>query len=245
MREISMRIIMKCLLAVSLALLFMPAMVEAFDVVAFQEYDKTYYLEGDVLRVEKDLVMRNIGNNPIVPGEVRFRMYEVRGSTTVPSDIDEIYARDNSRELDARVEKYSDYSDLIVHVFNPILPGFDYPISISYELEFNPTGILFHEMLFPIEETTIPIRDSVTRLVMPNRYRVTFAPDTQIEQDGMRRTIEWDGDSELLLEYTRLPMPQMPFRMVSVFWLSVLMVLGVTFIYLNSRRPDRKKSKKR
>lgn len=232
---------------VFLLLLFLPIssiFVSAdFELIVFQEYDKTYFLDGNILRVEKDLVLRNVGSNPVMPGDIRFRVYEVRGGNLVPSEIREIQASDNSRELDTYVEQFSEYSTLVVRVFNPLLPEFDYQIRLSYEINFNPTGILFHEMIFPIEETTIPIRDSSTTFIIPNRYRITYAPNVEIVQDSMHRTIDWDSDDELVLEYTRLPLPQAPFRMVSVFWLSILAVLGVLFIYLNSRRPDGKRKK--
>lgn len=239
-----MKTMIKYLCLMVLIVLVMPMAVEAYDIVVFEDYDKTYFMDGDVLRVEKDLTLRNVGNNPIIPGDIRFRMYEVLGGETVPSEIDELQATDGSRELESRVESYDDYSSIIVSVYNPLLPGYDYQMTVSYEIDFNPTGILFHEMIFPIEETTTPIRDSTTRLVMPNHYKVTFAPDAEISSDSMRQTIEWDGDSDLMLEYTRLPLPRMPFRMVSVFWLIILAILGVLFIYLNSRRPDKRKRRK-
>ncbi len=223
----------------------MPLVSAIETTVTFEEYEKTYYMEGDSLRVEKDIVMVNRLRSPVVPGSVEFRMYEIRGRDIVPSQISEVYARDNSRELDTRVETHGDHTKLIVMVRTPLMQDYEFPVSISYEIDFNPSGILFHEVLFPIEETTNTVVDSTTRLVMPNRYRVTYAPDAEIEKDGMRQSIEWGGGTEIMLEYTRLPLPQMPFRMVSVFWLTILLILGVIFIYLNSRRPDSPSKKKR
>ncbi len=234
---------MKKLLGISacifLVLLGMPVFAD-YEVFVFQEYDKTYTVSGDTLTVEMDLVLRNVGNTPVIPGEISFRTYEIDGGSTVPSEINEVLAQDNTGEIDSRVEESDEYSELIVHIWNPILPGFDHPISIEYEIDFSPSGILFNEVVFPIEETTIPIQDSSTEFLMPRRNSVTFAPDAEVTSDSLNTIVSWDRDRDLMLEYTILPLPRMPFRMVSVFWLSILMILGVVFIYLNSRRPDKR-----
>ena len=215
----------------------------AYDVVVFEQYDTSYYLQSGKLIVEKDLILQNTGNNPIIPGELHFKLYQQDGDKIEPAKITELVATSNANDLTARVDSFDDYSDLVVHVWNPLLPGFNFPISISYEMDFRPKGILFHELAFPIEETTIPVQESSTSLMLPKQYKVTYAPSAEITEDNAYRVVNWNDDEEFAIEYTVLPLPRVPFRMVSVFWLIVLLILGTVFIFLNMKRPNSKHKK--
>lgn len=218
------------------AVLVLASAVQAYDVMVFDNYQTSYYLKSGVLTVEKQLSLKNVGNNPIIPGEIHFRVYEKMGDTEKAAKITDLMALTNNRNLESRVESYDGYSDVIVHIWNPILPGFEIPVTVSYDMEFKPRGILFHEIVFPIEETTIPIRQSDVTLYLPKQYSVTYAPLATIDGDNLYDIVHWQDTDDLSIEYTRLPFPKMPFRMVSLFWLVVLMVLGTIFIFLNLKR---------
>lgn len=226
------------LVSLTFFLIALSASSFAYDVVVFEDYDTSYFLKEGKLSVEKRIRLKNIGKNPIIPGELHFRVYEARGEKSYPVEVENLAASNNNNDLSTRVTKYKEYSDIIVHVWNPVLPEFELPITISYDLDFAPKGVFFHEVQFPIEETTIPIRDSSVNFMLPKKYHVTYATTTEINEDGIYNIVRWINDDDLSLEYTLLPLPRTPFRMVSVFWLSILVVLGVIFIFLNSRRKD-------
>jgi hypothetical protein len=219
-----------------LSFILVASAVQGYEVMVFENYDTSYYLKNGVLTVEKELSLKNVGNNPIIPGEIHFRVYESNGDSETAAEITELTALTNNRNLESRVETYDGYADVVVHVWNPILPGFEIPVSLSYDMKFRPRGILFHEVVFPIEETTIPIRESSATLYIPKRFSVTYAPFASVSGDSMYDIIEWDETDDLSIEYTILPFPKMPFRMVSLFWLVVLMILGTIFIFLNMKR---------
>ncbi|MFW5852401.1 MAG: hypothetical protein ACOCUR_00045 [Nanoarchaeota archaeon] len=213
--------------------------------IVFEDYETSYFLKDGVLTVEKEILIRNVGPSPVIPGQINFRMYEQRGENTQPAIIKDVIALNNDNEVESTVNTYDTYSDLVVHIWNPLLPDYEYPLSISYDLEFSPRGIFFRELVFPVEETTIPVKDRYTRLFIPKSYSVTYAPSAEISSDSLYKIVDWGSGSEFAIEYTLLPFPRMPFRMVSVFWLSVLVILGALFIFLNMKRSKKDSRKKR
>ncbi|MFW6230632.1 MAG: hypothetical protein ACOC32_01265 [Nanoarchaeota archaeon] len=225
-----------------LLFLVLAASALAYDVIVFEDYETSYFLKDGKLEVENDVVLKNVGSNPIIPGEIHFRIYS--GSEKVePAKVSELVAMNNNNELDTRIEEYSEYADIVVHVWNPVLPGFEFPISISYDVDFRPKGVLFPQIVFPVEETTVPVREKSVRVMIPERYSITYAPGADLSSDSLYDIAAWDDDDEPALEYSILPFPRMPFRMVSIFWLTVLIILGAVFIMLNLRRPGSKKKK--
>lgn len=220
----------------SLLVLVFAFSAAAYDVVVFENYETSYFLKDGKLSVEKRVLLRNVGNNPIIPGELHFRVYEQRGDKQIPVEIKNLVASNPSSQLTTRVTLYDDYSDVVVHVWNPVLPDFDLPLTISYDLDFKLKGVLFHEVQFPIEETTIPIRDSKVDFMLPNQFSVTFTTGDVIAEDNMNKVVQWVNEDDLSLEYSRLPLPNTPFRMVGIFWMTILVALGAIFIFLNAKR---------
>lgn len=234
------------LLCFVVSLLIFSPFVNAFEVVVFEQYDTVYSVKGRTLVVEKDLVLRNVGTNPIIPGEISFKLFEMHGDSSRSSNVRDVVALHNNNVLDTRVDSHTDFSDVVVHIWNPLLPDFDYSFSLSYEIDYRPRGVLFHEVVFPVEETTISINDRTTTMLLPRRYSVTYAPHAVLSSTSDNKIVDWGSRSELSLEYTIIPLPeQMPFRMVSVFWLSVLILLGVIFIVLNVKRTRTSSKKKK
>lgn len=208
--------------------------VLAQEVVVFTKYDTKNILDRGKLKVEKNIEITNRGTNPIIPGELHFKVYEFKGSKQVASEIDNLYAHNNYNKLSSHVVKGKDHSDVVVDVWNPLLPDFDIPVTITYDLFYNQKGILFHELNFPVEETTVPIASSSIKLFLPKNLFITYAPKAKVSQDSMYKIVEWeDTDEDLTVEYTRVPMPRMPFRISTMFWLTIIFVLVGVTIYFN------------
>ena len=223
-------------------LIFFASFVSAnYELIVFEDYSTSYYVKGRTLLVEKELILKNTGNVAAIPGEIHFRVSEQHGDSSRGPLIKDVVALHNANKLDSRVDRYDTFSDVVVHIWSPLLPDFEYRFTLSYEMDFRPKGVFFHEVVFPVEETTIPIRERDTRMMLPTGFAVTFAPNANVRSDGLYKIVDWGSRTDLSLEYTRLPMPQqMPFRMVSVFWLVVLVFLGTLFIFLNLKRSSSK-----
>jgi hypothetical protein len=204
------------------------------NVVIFEEYETKNILDKGTLKVEKNINIKNRGTNPIIPGELHFKVYEYKGKKQVASNIDNLYAHNNYNKLSAQVIRSGDFSDVVVDVWNPLLPDFEIPVTITYDLKYNQKGILFHELNFPVEETTVPVDSSSIKLFLPKNFFITYAPKATITEDSMYKIVEWENpDYDVSLEYTRLPMPKMPFKFSTMFWLTVIFILVGVTVYLN------------
>lgn len=232
--------------AVLLLLILSLQSVSAIGLFVFEEYSTSYFVKGRTMVVEKEIVLRNIGSNVVIPGEMFFEISEQHGGNFRPATVRDSIALSGSTELVSRITEHTEHTDVSVQIWNPILPGFDYTFSLSYEMDFRPQGVFFHEVVFPVERMreSIDVRNRNTRMMLPTRYSITYAPSADVSSDGLYKIVDWGSRTDLTLEYSVLPMPElMPFRMVSVFWLTVLVLLGALFIFLNLKRT--KKSKKK
>ena len=222
--------------------------VHSFENLIFEDYSTSYFVRGNTLLVEKEVILRNVGQSEyLVPGEIYFNVYERKGDSSVAPKIRDVSAlQNNNQELETRIDTYDTHSTIAVRIWAPLSnqPNMQYRLSLSYEMDFRPKGFLFHEVVFPVETSSHTIVDRSTRMMLPTGYTVTYAPSADVSTDGLHTIVDWGSRSDLSLEYTFLPLPeQMPFRMVSVFWLTVLVFLGVLFIFLNLRRTSVSKKK--
>ena len=239
--------ILGCVLLILAFFVVVPS-VYSFENLIFEDYSTSYFVKGNTLVVEKEVIIRNVGRSEyLVPGEIYFNVYERRGDSSVAPSIRDVSAlQNNDRSLDTRVDTHDTHSSIAVHIWSPLSnqPNMQYRLSLSYEMDFRPRGFLFHEVVFPVETSSHRIVERSTRMMLPTGYTVTYAPTADVSSDGLHTIVDWGSQSDLSLEYTFLPLPeQMPFRMVSVFWLTVLVFLGVLFIFLNLRRTSTLKKK--
>lgn len=220
-----------------LCALFAVPFAEA-NVVVFERYDTTASIQGDTILIERDVRIKNTGLTPIIPGEVHFRLYQQRGDTRTPIPVTNFVASsETSGDLTTRITERNRDTDLSVHLWNPLLPNFHYDFSMSYEMEFSPSGILFYEIHLPREDTTIPIVNENTQFLLDRGFSVTYAPDGQVSSAPTGNTVvSWTRDSDVrVIEYSRLPLPAIGVRAVNVFWIIIILLLIGVFI-LSLRR---------
>lgn len=207
------------------------------QVVVFSNYDTKTYLDDDQLRIERTMRLKNVGTNPIIPGELHFKLKELRGGTTVGPMVDNLEAKSSyGNKLTTTILEYEDETDLVISVWDPLLPGFHFDIDASYEMTFDESGILFHEINVPTEETTIPIRDKSSRFYISDSYKVTYAPGAQVYEEAGYKVVEWGDADDRVFEYTVLPLPKTGIRAVNLFWISIIIILIASFVLARYRR---------
>jgi len=208
------------------------------EVVVFKTYETSTTLEKGQLRIEREIALENVGSNPIIPGELHFKLHEIKKGDRVASVVNNLAAKnDYNKVLKTRKIETKEETDLVVSVWEPVLEKFSYVVLLSYELEFKPKGLLFYEIKVPLEETTIPIKSQTQNLYLPAKYRVTYAPDAKVKtsDDGRFRVVTWENREEMVVEYTRLPLPKMGIRAVNVFWIVVILTLLITTFLIHRR----------
>jgi hypothetical protein len=198
------------------------------EVVLFEKYDTTMTLESGKLFVTKDLRIKNIGGNPIIPGEVHFKISKEEKGKTIAPIVSSFVVRDRfDKELDTRVITTDREVSLIFTIWDPLLPDFFYDMKMTYELEFKPKGVLFYQVALPEERTTIPISKAITRFEIPKSYHVTYAPGGTVGSENDKRYVSWDGKENYEVEYSVVPLPLLSFKASHIFWILIILIFLV------------------
>ena len=213
--------------------------------VVFSQYDTTATISQDVIQIERTVTIKNNGQVPIIPGELHFRFFEQDGADRRAIEVSNVQAQSSRGvELTTKSVSRGDEQDVSVQVWDPLLPGFDYTFTMQYDIAFEASGILFHEISLPQEQTTIPIVEETTTFELDDRYHVTYAPETEVNKLSGNTVVQWGAQAEeRTVEYSRLPFPRTGLRAVNVFWIAIILaLLGVFMIsFLRQRKQPRRK----
>jgi hypothetical protein len=220
----------------------------AAEVLVFDRYDTVSKVDGNLISIEREMTLTNVARNPVIPGELHFRLYQQDGSSRRTIKVSDFVAtNDQGRALSTKVVNRPDETDLAVTIWDPMLPGFSYTFRVSYVMEFDASGLLFYELRIPREDTTIPIKDAKQTVILKDSYSVTYAPDTSVSKVSGNTVVSWAGQNEgQVIEYSSLPLPRISFgsvafRAVNVFWgVIIVALIGVFALSLKNQR-DRKK----
>ncbi len=202
------------------------------EVVVFDKYDTTMEYDDGVLTVTKQLRLKNVGNNPIIPGEIHFKIsQEDKDATSAPVISSFKVTNKFDKELETRQVSSNNEVDLVFTVWDPLLPDFFYDMTMSYDLEFKPSGVLFYHVALPEEKTTIPIKKSSTTFLLPNNYHVTYAPGGEISSEKSLKEITWEVKDAYQVEYSVIPFPKMGFRAVNIFWVLIILLFLIHLFF--------------
>ncbi|USN45701.1 MAG: hypothetical protein H6502_01050 [Candidatus Woesearchaeota archaeon] len=220
------------LLVLLFSLLITLSQVSA-EVVVFDNYQTTYSLEDGKILVQKEIRLKNVGDNPIIPGEIHFKLSKLvsGGDREESIGASEFVVKNKfDQRLDTKIVPGTDFTDLVFTIWDPLLPQFYYDVTMTYWLDFKPRGILFYGIDIPAEHTTIPRKVETTSFVLPKKYHVTFAPDALVSSEGSSTLLEWGPTERLSFEYSIIPFFRNDkIRAVNIFWLIVIvLVLGKT-----------------
>jgi len=210
------------------------------EVVVFKSYETKSILKDNALSISRKIILQNVGSNPIIPGELHFKLHEISKDKEVASEINNLGAKnDFDKVLKTRKIESTEETDIVVSVWEPVLPRFTYVVMLDYDLKFEPKGILFYEIKVPLEETTIPIKTQKQQLYLPLKYHVTYAPGAivQVVSEGGKkyRVVTWDNREDMVVEYSRIPLPKMGIRAVNVFWVVIILALLISTFFIHRK----------
>lgn len=202
------------------------------EVVVFEKYDTTMTYNNGKLLVTKELRLKNIGDNPIIPGEIHFKISRQEKDKEVAPKIDKFSVKDKfGKELETRTIKTDKETDLVFTVWDPLLPDFFYDMTMTYELEFNPKGVLFYQVLLPEEKTTIPIKSAKSTFVLPKKFHVTYAPEGEVSSEEGHPTVVWNTKDKYEVEYSVVPFPRTGLKGAHVFWILIILIFLINLIF--------------
>lgn len=229
----------KKLLIVSLLLLLLLPTVFA-EVVVFEYYNTQMDYKNGKLYVSKDLRLKNVGSSPIIPGEIHFKISkDEKGEPVAPVIGNFKVVNKFDKELETKQYSSDDEVDLVFTVWDPLLPNFFYDMTMTYELEYAPNGVLFYQIMLPEERTTIPVRSTETVFHLPKKYHVTYlSPDGEVSSETDTTAVAWDIKEAYQVEYSVVPFPRTGIRAVNLFWILII-VLFLLNLILRLRKKSR------
>jgi hypothetical protein len=196
--------------------------------------------DDDTIEINKSLTLKNVYTVGIVPGQIEFKIAKGTEGSLGNIEIQEVRAIDAfGKEINSQIRTSKEFSVIIVDVYYPLLPGFEYEFDLYYKLSYNPGGIFFKSLQIPIRESTIPIEKGTFTVELPESYHFTYLESEGSQGEIIDNQAQWEikdnTPSSILFEYSYLPVSIGNFQGSYLFWILVNIVL-VVFLVIEIRR---------
>ncbi len=176
--------------------------------------DKTVHvIQGfDIVSQHKD---------SIIPGRAKLVLYNGMNPRNAVANIGgsrkDISSQDIIEEDGNKVIYYE--------IWRPIAPGESLPIQIEFDTDLTAKGFLFKQMNLNFGEPELEINKMFFILNLPEKYGVTYSEPALTSSDGQKYIIEFDNvnhEESVVVEYSPLPLPVLPFH---GYWLWLTLVI--------------------
>jgi hypothetical protein len=206
------------------------ATIHAYEVEQFTQYDSTItVLDENKIEIKKQIAIRNVHDSGIIPGQVEFKIFNA--DSEHPLHISEYSAVNRyGDDIRSRVVTTNEYSSIVLDIFQPILPGFEYEITLTYVIEYDPSGIFFKRVEIPLKESTrVPILSGEVFIEVPEGKYFTYLSyeneNSTVEGNMASFSLSEDTPDILIFEYSFIPLKFGPLAGSLVFWALVNVIL--------------------
>ena len=202
---------------------------------SFSQYRSVVnFTEDGTILITKNLALKNNYDRSILPGQIEFRIGKGTLDSVTSANLENVKAFDrNGRNITYTIREYDDYSSLILDIYYPLLPKFEYKFTLAYELEFEASGIFFKSLQVPLKESSIPIENGVFEVYLPeNRYFTYLGElDEFASIDGNHGVWELGNNlpNSVEFEYSLIPIRSSWMRGSYLFWVIINVLM---FIFL-------------
>lgn len=208
------------------------------SVEVFSKYDTTLTINSnETINVNKSLTLKNVYDVGIVPGQIEFKIASGTEGSIGKIEVIQAQAVDSfGNQIKTQVRETDKFSVIVLDVYYPLLPGFEYKFDLNYELSYEAGGIFFKSFQIPLRESTIPIETGVFKVVIPKNNHFTFVDTKEgnatIDGNVATWPIKNDKPKSIIFEYSFIPVPKITTVQGSyVFWIFINVVLLLILIY--------------
>lgn len=207
------------------------------NVEVFSNYDTILQINtNNTIEVNKSLSLKNVYDVGIVPGQIEFKIGKGVDGSISQLLVDKAYAYDKfGNEIKTTLRNTEDFSVIILDVYYPLLPGFEYDFNLYYSLSYDPSGIFFKSLQIPLRESTIPIEKGDFQVRLPDNYYFTYlsseGKNASIAGNVANWGIENDLPKSVTFEYSYLPVKFGEMKGSYIFWISINVLLFLFLIY--------------
>jgi hypothetical protein len=248
MNKVKKRVVIRLFGFLILFFFFSSFVYSAVEV--FSNYDTVLTVDtnDNSLVVNKSLSLKNVYDVGIVPGQIEFKIAKGVDGSVADLKVVDVSAIDSfGEEIKTRVSTTDEYSVIVLDVYYPLLPGFEYEFDLNYKLSYKPGGIFFKSLEIPIRESTIPIENGEYKVVLPKNYHFTYlgekSSDVEVDGNVAIWDIKDDMPNSIEFEYSWMPIRIYDLKGSYVFWVLVNFLLLLLLVF--EIRKGVKKAKKR
>jgi len=207
------------------------------SVEVFSNYDTRMSINtNNSIEINKSLTLKNIYDVGIVPGQIEFKVGRGTEGSVSKIKINNVIAIDSfGNKIKTQVRETKDYTVIIMDVYYPLLPGFEYSFNLYYTMDYKPGGIFFKSLQIPLRESTIPIEKGKFEVTLPNNYYFTYLNSQgingSIENNIATWSIKDNLPNDIIFEYSYLPINFGGIKGSYLFWIIINMVLLLILVY--------------
>jgi len=219
------------------------------SVEVFSNYDTFLKVNSDnSINVNKSLTLKNVYDVGIVPGQIEFKIGRGVDGSVSSLEVTDLKAIDGfGNEIKSQLRQTKDYTIIILDIYYPLLPGFEYNFNLNYKVSYAPGGIFFKSLQIPLRESTIPINKGKFVVALPENYYFTYiyseGKNSTIENNIATWNIENDLPKSVIFEYSYMPIKIGSLKGSYVFWI-MLNLLLLSILVIEIRREISKVNKK-
>jgi len=215
----------------SLFLLLILSINVSYSAVAeevFSDYSTHIKLNSDeTIEISKKIILTNVGVVAFVPGQVEFKISNDAGDLKI---LNYSVINKFGKSIRNNLVRTGDSSVIVLEIFQPLLPGFDYEINLAYNLSYVSSGIVFKKFQIPLsEKSRIPIKKGKVSLEIPSNLYLTYVDYLDNSSVFGKNTVNWEINentpSSVFFEYSYLPIKIGNMQGSTVFWIIVNVIL--------------------
>ena len=182
------------------------------NVEVFSDYNTIMTINSNnSIDINKSLTLKNVYDVGIVPGQIEFKVGKGTDGSVSKIKIGDVVAIDSfGNDIKTQVRETKDYTVIIMDVYYPLLPGFEYSFNLYYTMDYKPGGIFFKSLQIPLRESTIPIEKGRFKVELPNNYYFTYLNSKGINGTIKNNIATWNIKdnlpNDIVFEYSYLPL---------------------------------------
>jgi hypothetical protein len=203
----------------------------------FSNYETNLTINTDnTITINKLLTIKNVYDVGIVPGQVEFKVAKGVDGSIEKINIKNVSAYDSfGNKINTHIRTTKDYSVIVLDVYYPLLPNFEYTFRLNYKIDYKPNGIFFKSLEVPIRESTIPIESGKFTVKLPKNYHFTYTHANNTIAYVNNNVAVWNIKNNepkaIAFEYSYIPVRVGDFKGSYVFWISINIILLLILIY--------------
>ena len=207
------------------------------NVEVFSRYDTLLSVNSDSsIEVNKSLSLKNVYDVGIVPGQIEFKIGKGIDGSIANIEVVDVVAVDRfGTEIKTQVRETKDFSVIILDVYYPLLPGFEYDFDLYYKLAYQPGGLFFKSLQIPLRESTIPIEQGLFNVQLPSNYHFTYldteGKEAEINDNFATWEIKDNFPKSVSFEYSYIPVRISDYKGSYVFWITINLILLIFLVY--------------